>query len=107
MTGKKLTVHPKKAKVKPAYVRMPIPGILYTHVRAEFVRKNCNRGTGDRIHTQRLNSVRTYGLSYWLKIRQKQLNAITPFRIPVPFRGQTPQIPSNLSPIVPKARLQS
>ena len=33
--------------------------------------------------------------------------SINPFRTPVPFWGQATQIPSNLSPIVPKTRLQS
>ena len=33
--------------------------------------------------------------------------AINPFRTPVPFWGRGTQIPSNLSPIVPKTRLQS
>ena len=31
---------------------------------------------------------------------------LNPFRTPVPFWGQGSQIPSNLSPIVPKTRLE-
>ena len=33
--------------------------------------------------------------------------SVNPFRTPVPFWGHTTQIPSNLSPIVPKTRLRS
>ena len=43
------------------------------------------------------------------KIGVLQGNAVyifNPFRTPVPFWGQGTQIPSNLSPIVPKTRLQ-
>ena len=32
---------------------------------------------------------------------------VNPFRAAVPFWGQTSQIPSNVSPIAPKTRLQS
>ena len=47
---------------------------LYIYVRTSVGHCICSRGTGNRI--RRINSVRTYCLSDWLKIRQKQLNAI-------------------------------
>ena len=70
---------------------------------ALFRRQEYARGRAEKMLREAMDGMEVGGNFKWHKSRGKN----NPFIAPVPFWGQTTQIPSYLSPFVPKTRLQS